>query len=283
MEYKTKNIKKRKPPESGVDLFLKEEKIAFQCKSVELNSSINISKIKDSLKAALKVKDELGWEKYVVCVNNELTGSQEEQLKNIYSNIEVRDKEYWIGLCNDYPQVIEENFRILIDVPKGLAWQRIERNINIAEIAKNYIGNSNDEAWLYSHKEEKIFKIPISNKLTTNELEQYVRTILGIPKQISISTEDMSTKFYLALSNLDSCFDSREWINGKEKEKMLKELGFNNDFLIELRIEVNINGFIVGEFQFDSKENIDNEIKKWKNDKFKQLENNVKKFNKDGF
>lgn len=281
VEYNTKNIKKRRPPESGVDLFYEEKKIAFQCKSVEENSSINISKIKDSLKSALKIKDELKWEKYVICVNGELTGNQEGQLKNIYSNIEVRDKEYWIGLCSNYSQLVEENFRILIDVPKKLAQQRIDYNTNISMIAKNYIEYSQDEAWLYSHKSGSITRIPISNKLRIYELEQYVRTILGIPRNISISTKEMITEFYLTLSNLDNYFNPREWID--DKEKTLEELGFNNNFLIELRIEFSVNGFIVGEFQFNSKETIDNEIVKWENEKFQQLKDNVEKFNKNGY
>ena len=83
LENKTSNIVRRLPPENGVDLFFPDSKIAYQCKSVEtgLRSGFNFTKIKNSFESALTIKSSLGWTKYVVCINTDLTGTQEENFK----------------------------------------------------------------------------------------------------------------------------------------------------------------------------------------------------------
>src|SRR5690349_4350784 len=108
LENRTSSIHRRLPPESGVDLYYPEKKIAYQCKSVDtgLTTGFNLTKIKNSYNSALIIKSSLGWEKYVVCVNTELTGAQQENFARELPDVVILTKSFWISLCEKFPTAV---------------------------------------------------------------------------------------------------------------------------------------------------------------------------------
>ncbi|MED4534735.1 hypothetical protein [Metabacillus fastidiosus] len=286
LENKTENIKKRKPPENGVDLFYKDEKIAYQCKSLEENSKFNISHAKNSLQSALKKKNEIGWEEYVLCSNGELTGEQEIALKVIYEDIDIKDREYWIGLCKKYPQVVQENFRILIDVPNKFSCQRIKENINIPDDIKEILekGNNCIETWIYIHKTDHIFKVNVTDSMTIENLIKYLQSLFGLSSISVINTQEFKVKLGVSITDLNEPDLERVMYSEIDYKKTLAELNFQKDSLIELFINYEIGSShqdIV--FQFNEDTDFNSNFSTWKIQKCLGLQNNIKNFIERGF
>src|SRR5260370_42425183 len=76
LDNTTNLIRRRVPPDLGADLLWDEERTIIQYKYV-INgdsSDLDISKIKQSIDRAKENQVSLGWQKYVLCTNVNLTG-----------------------------------------------------------------------------------------------------------------------------------------------------------------------------------------------------------------
>jgi len=119
LDNSTNLIRRRVPPDLGADLIWDEKQIIFQCKSV-INgdaSDLDISKIKQSIDRAKENQASLGWQKYVLCTNVDLTGSQEQKLRGYLPGILFRTSTYWTSLCKKFPRHASYRFRSLF--PEG--------------------------------------------------------------------------------------------------------------------------------------------------------------------
>lgn len=115
--YKTDLIYRREPPDNGVDLYWQENKIAYQCKSVqEATGRFNLNNAKESLYHALKIQNDLGWEKYFLCSNISLTGSQETELRKIFKDIEFLTPSFWIPRCKEQKEYLTNRFNRIISM-----------------------------------------------------------------------------------------------------------------------------------------------------------------------
>src|SRR5258708_869644 len=115
LDNSTNLIRRRVPPDLGADLLWDEERTIFQCKSV-INgdsSDLDISKIKQSIDRAKENQVSLGWQKYVLCTNVDLTGSQEQKLREYFPGILFRTPIYWTSLCKKFSQHASYRFRSL--------------------------------------------------------------------------------------------------------------------------------------------------------------------------
>lgn len=111
---KNVEIRRRKPPETGVDLYWPARKSAYQCKSVvDPDGKFNPSMAADSLKSALTIRDTLPWRKYVLCTNVALTGPQEQTLRDIFPDIEFLTPSFWIPRCRDQSEHLSGRFQRL--------------------------------------------------------------------------------------------------------------------------------------------------------------------------
>ena len=117
LENGTNDIRRRKPPEQGVDLIWQTEGIAYQCKSVQHElGRFQTDKAKASLKTAQEHQSEIGWKKYSICTNVTLTGSQEMGLRRLLPDIGIYDYSYWQHLCQRFHGQIADYFSVLIPV-----------------------------------------------------------------------------------------------------------------------------------------------------------------------
>src|SRR5437870_1273843 len=87
----TTEIRRRTPPDSGVDLTWSSTKFAYQCKAVESGKAgdFPLSKAIDSVETALQHRASIGWDKYGICTNVDVTGAQEEKIRKVYADVEL--------------------------------------------------------------------------------------------------------------------------------------------------------------------------------------------------
>lgn len=132
--YKIENpLEIREAPDNGIDIFDKKTKIAYQCKSTESGNSNghNLTKIVSSYNEALKVKDELSWEKYIICVNYELNDELVRNIKEKIQNVEVFDKSFFNQIAKKEFNTLKRNFKFVIP----LSNERIHNTISRGFVA----------------------------------------------------------------------------------------------------------------------------------------------------
>ena len=191
LENNTSNIVRRLPPENGVDLFFRDKKIAYQCKSVEsgLTSGFNLTKIKESYNSALTIKSSLGWNKYVVCINTDLTGTQEENFKRELPNVTILTKSYWTTLCNKFSSMVQENFRRLIPIyPKTVEEKIADRFYSdYSDHLKSLLATNSFDLLFYSNRHNSVYRIPVSKDFKVTDLLHILRGIFKLPPPTEFS------------------------------------------------------------------------------------------------
>jgi len=191
LENKTSDIVRRLPPESGVDLFYPGKKIAFQCKSVEtgLTSGFNLTKIKSSYNSALTIKTSLGWTDYVVCVNTELTGAQQENFSKALPNATILTKSYWTTLCEKFPTAVQENFRRIIPIKPQTMEEKIQNGFvdSYSKKLKAMLQTDCFDLLLYSNRHNTVYRLPVSSDFKVSDLLHILRNIFNLPKPTQFS------------------------------------------------------------------------------------------------
>jgi hypothetical protein len=185
LENNTSSIIRRLPPENGVDLFFPEKKIAYQCKSVEtgLTSGFNLTKIKESYNSALDIKSSLGWEKYVVCINTDLTGAQEANFNRELPGVSILGKSYWTTLCNKFPTVVQENFRRLIPIRPKTVEEKIADMFypDYSDRLKKLLETGSFDLLFYSNRHNTVYRIPVSKDFEVDDLLNILIGIFNLP------------------------------------------------------------------------------------------------------
>jgi len=191
LENNTSSIVRRLPPENGVDLFFSDQKIAYQCKSVEtgLTSGFNLTKIKQSYISALSIKSSLGWDKYVVCINTDLTGTQAENFKNELPNVTILTKSYWTTLCNKFPAMVQGNFRKLIPILPKTVEEKITDGFysNYSDHLKSLLKTNSFDLLFYSNRHNSVYRIPVSKEFKVKDLLHILRGIFKLPPPTEFS------------------------------------------------------------------------------------------------
>jgi small GTP-binding protein len=102
---KTTEIVRRKPPDDGVDLLWHEQKRAYQCKSVidPATGRFDVGKAVESIEAAITKRKETGWETFYICSNVDVTGPQEEKLREKCPGVELKllTPGFWLPRCRE--------------------------------------------------------------------------------------------------------------------------------------------------------------------------------------
>ncbi|PFA47906.1 hypothetical protein CN391_25910 [Bacillus anthracis] len=214
------NIYRRNPPEQGVDLFDATDKIAYQCKSVESGKSgdFNFKHAIDSLNSALKIKDELGWEKYILCTNVNVTGSSEQKLKQVYPDIIIKSKDNWQFLCEEHHDKVERNFNILVEIPSKKLLSTIKEGLlnHYSDKLHALLENEGFEIFLYSNQFESIYKLQVSPDFTIEDLITIIRSLFKLPE----AKEFISEGIKVSLSH-SIVFDKKK----QPLSKSLREVG----------------------------------------------------------
>ena len=223
LELKTDNVIKRKPPESGVDLYFPDNKTAYQCKSTIFGTGNghNLTIIIDSFKQALKIKDSLGWEKYVLCINYDLTGQQEENLKKAIPEIGVLSNSYWTDKVRKYFNMVKDYFRIVLALKNDRISHTISNTFTpkYSEKLINYLDQQKHKIYVWCNSNKSLYDIYISPEFTVEDLLNIL--INAWPYPLPEPNEIGQYKVGLSYSIVYN--DMRQPFNKKLKEIEIKE------------------------------------------------------------
>ncbi len=220
LKEQTDEIYRRHPPEQGIDLYFPSKQIAYQCKSVESGKSgdFNVAKVLESIKAARQVRPKVRWKEYALCTNVDITGSSEKRLRQELPNLIIKPRSYWQSLCEEFPLNVERNFRILLTVPPQTVRDTISRTFvsTYSDELKRMLDASSFDVFLYSTKNDKIYRIPVSPEFRVTDLLDILRNFFKLPAP---------QEFYL--DGLSIGLNHSIIINGKEPSptKSLLEAG----------------------------------------------------------
>ncbi|MFK7797143.1 MAG: hypothetical protein AB8E82_06790 [Aureispira sp.] len=224
LENKTHEIYKRSPPENGVDLFYKSKKIAYQCKSTQssLDPKFNITKAVDSLKTAIKAKEEIGWEEYHLCTNIEITGKQQNTLEKVFPDIKFKPLSFWMEMCEKYPSKVRKNFRQLVKTPtRSSPIDKIDSFEKFyTEIQREKLLKDSFTILLYSDKMEKVFEFKVSKNFTGNDLIEIIRKRFSLIKPFEFDGFPVDKDTY---GKIKVTVDLYTETNLLDKEKSLEE------------------------------------------------------------
>lgn len=186
LENKAPEIRRRTPPDNGVDIYWKEKKIAYQCKSAVYNGrpgDFPVGEAIKSLKTALANKSQIGWEKYIICTNIDITGAQEEKIKEVYSDVEFLTSGYWSGVCRRHKEFVADRFRQLVRVSEDTLAKEIKDSFYqsyVTELKKKF-ANGTIKLFVVSNRRKTIFEIPVAPEMTVRELIEVLRKLFNLP------------------------------------------------------------------------------------------------------
>jgi len=225
LENKTSSIVRRLPPENGVDLFFPDEKIAYQCKSIEnsLTSSFNLTKIKDSYNSALKIKSSLGWDKYIVCINIDLTGTQSENFKRELPNVTILTKSYWINLCNKFKTMVQDDFRMLIPIYPRIVEEKITDGFypDYSDHLKALLKKNSFDLLFYSKRHNSVYKISISKYFRVKDLLNIFIDIFKLPPAAEFSGVKVSISYSIVFNDKKIPLDQTIEESGIDKNSII--------------------------------------------------------------
>ncbi|PIE94592.1 hypothetical protein CO726_13475 [Bacillus fungorum] len=244
IHYKTNEIEKRNPPESGIDLYFSDKKIAFQCKSIaNSNGTFNYTLAEKSLQNALSIQKDLGWEKFILCINGEITGEQIKRLQKVYKNVKVMSKYFWIHLCENHPEVIQNNFRKVIDVPSSFQANKIKKISNIPQEIKDImiINDKCFSIWIYISQNDSLIPVEVYKEMTVANLLTLIKNLLGITNKTFVQTEEVQVSCELYFGG--------EYIS--ESNKYLVDLCIQPYSIIAFNINVELSDITVSSLMFN--------------------------------
>lgn len=224
IDLKTNSIERRTPPEQGVDLYYKNKRIAYQCKSNLKDTKFNITNAKKSLVSALQIKDSLPWEKYYLCSNINLTGKEVTKLQKVYGDIEIKGKDYWIGLCKDNPSLVQSDFRTLLDVNEA----RIISDLNISLYMKNInskLQKSPIKIRFYTDLHKTLYEITLSKNMLVKEFLELLRCILNFSEVFSEYDGKLKITHYFM-------YDGVKYFEDSNCSSMLCDIGITDGSII---------------------------------------------------
>ncbi|WP_373551158.1 hypothetical protein [Haliscomenobacter sp.] len=253
-ENNSNDIVKRKPPEKGVDLFYREKKRAYQCKSVldGIDKKFNISIAKDSLKTAIEAKEEIGWKDYHLCTNVELTGQQIQSLKEIFSDIVVKDKSYWLHLCEKYPDEVKRNFRQLVSVSRKTPTQILNDSLenDYSNKQKQLLNKSAFPILFYYDKHNFVYEMKVSDEFTGEDLLQLILDKFKLPPTIKVDGTPYNEK-YTAIINISYHLFLKDSEIDLQKTLTENRVTTNNIVTLYIKTEIDLNN--INDIKFDSR------------------------------
>jgi hypothetical protein len=179
LELKSNNFTKRMPPEDGIDIFFTDRKTAYQCKSTSTGTvnGHNLTKIVDSYKRALNIKKDLQWEKYCLCLNYDLTGPQEQNIRKDLPDVEILPKSFWIDKARKHFLLLKDFFRMVISFKK----ERINETISSTFIPeysdklKNLLLKNKFEIFVWCNRNKSLYGIDVSLEFTIEDLLHIIK------------------------------------------------------------------------------------------------------------
>jgi hypothetical protein len=264
LENYTNIIRRRTPPDYGCDLIWEEKKVAYQCKAVENGQSgkLNLVEVRKSIERAITNKDIVGWDKYILCTNVNLTGKQEQKIREMLPDIEFYSLTYWKTLCKKYSSVADSRCRQLITIPRDSVTRAINE-VFLQQYAQNLgeqLGTSTYPLLIYSSNRNALFKVPVSLEYSVRDVLKVLIKVFELPdpeefRDIEIK---VSINSFLAIngkllspekkiSDLLSQFEERPLVTFVTQIEWREQTRRRTAFVMELKTSFRINSFSLQE------------------------------------
>ena len=194
LEHNTDEIRRRKPPEQGIDLIWHTQGIAYQCKSVEHElGKFRLDKARASLQTALKHQSEIGWKTYTLCTNVTLTGTQEMALRRLCPTLDIYDHSRWQTLCQRFHSHIAEYFCILLPIVATSLASEVQK-IN-QRFARTFLPRfSPSEPLIHVlvglHAYPSAFDLQVPARYTVQEFLLLLKELFGLPDPLAATDAD---------------------------------------------------------------------------------------------
>jgi len=203
----TREIRRRTPPDLGVDLLWPTQRVAYQCKSVLYGKAgdLPVSKIVFSIERALEKKQDVGWEKYVLCVNVDPTGAQEAKIKSALPGIEFLTPSYWLPECRRFSDAMKERFRLLVRVSEPTI-VRVVNETFLSDYANRLMASLHEtplKLRVFSNRRKQVFHVPASRDMTVDDLLEVLMRLFRLPDSKSYSEDgcSLSLSYSLVVEN----------------------------------------------------------------------------------
>lgn len=196
LEHGTSDIFVRSPPEQGVDLFDPTRKVAYQCKSVESGKAgdFNPAHAIGSFRAALANQAAIGWVRYALCTNVDVTGTALSRLREAVPDLILLPASHWTQLCEKHPAAVERNFRLVIDVqPRRVSYgQGLE---DVSGIFGDPPATPNADCYvvlLYSNRHDTLYRLPVRAGMSVGELVEALCRLFRLPDRANFEQDGIS-------------------------------------------------------------------------------------------
>jgi len=179
-------------PDRGVDIMLRNESKAIQCKADERGAIGTIAPTKsiESLTTAISHKDILKWEKYTFASNANYSGNGIEKIFDFVDDSSIsRDDisflgpEYWSELCGKYLDKVKH----MLDYRLLYSESEVEEAFRKARYYEKYINEysglikkDNLRIEVANNRTPIILSIPFSKELSVKECLEVSKSLLGI-------------------------------------------------------------------------------------------------------
>lgn len=239
-----------KAPDRGVDILLRSDKTAIQCKADERGASGTISPTKsiESLRTAVNHKGNIGWSKYAFASNANYSGNGIEKIFTAAKestlnddDIEFLGPEYWSDLCDTHLEAVKSmlDYRLLYsEAEVEEAFRKARYYEEYVSKYANLIKEDCIRLEVTNNRTPLVLSIPFSNELTVKHCLDVSKSLLGL---------DLESETYADLGT--SARPSLSLTLNKKSQSFSKKISeFSEDDLKRLQLWIKI----VYEFTDDS-------------------------------
>jgi hypothetical protein len=199
----TREIRRRTPPDLGVDLLWPTQRVAYQCKAILYGKAgdLPVPKIISSIKRALEKKKDVGWEKYVLCVNVDPTGPQEAKIKAALPEIEFLTPSFWLPECRRFSDAMKERFRLLVRVAESTIERAVDETFlnDYASRLRVSLKETPLTLRVFSNRRKEVFHVPASRNMTVDDFLEVLMRLFRLPGSKSYSEDGCSVSLSYAL------------------------------------------------------------------------------------
>lgn len=187
----TAQIEHRSYWDGGVDLYDPKRKIAFQCKSIKSGRAgdFNLTAIGKSYEDAKRNQGRIGWEKYAVCINVDLTGRQLDTFRETFPDVEIFTASYWLSLCHRFETAVRGDFRHLIQMPRDAVIGRLEDSLLNYRLTRSLksLNLKYCKILFYTNLHNTIYEIEVPSNLTIRDLKLILLKMYKFPNPVKSS------------------------------------------------------------------------------------------------
>lgn len=191
-EHPGASIQRMNPPDNGIDLFRRDNAVAYQCKADERGAfgSLSATESIASLQTAHAHRSAFAWRSYVLCTNANYTGAAAEKIQDAASElglekgeIDFHGPERWDDLCTKHYGVVARRLRYRVETSEEHVISALKTAGYYDQYVHQYaekIRSSGFRVVVTNNRTPVELEIPFSPDLTVENCLDVTQALLGI-------------------------------------------------------------------------------------------------------